>query len=139
MEEVLDIYKRPYNPKYPVICMDESSKQLIKEVREPIPMKPGEVEKFDTEYERNGTVSIFMAFEPLEGVRFTKVTNRRTKIDWAHYIRDLIDNNYSEAKKVIFVMDNLNTHNKSSLYEAFEPSEAKRLADRFEIHYTPKH
>jgi transposase len=139
MEEVLDIYKRPYDSKYPVVCMDESSKQLIKEVREALPMKPGEVEKFDTEYERNGTVSIFMAFEPLQGQRFTKVTKQRTRIDWAYYIRDLVDSNYKDAEKVVFVMDNLNTHHKSSLYEAFEPAEAKRVADRFEIHYTPKH
>lgn len=139
MEEVLDIYKQPYDPKRPVICMDESSKQLIKEVRDPLPMKPGQVTKYDTEYERNGTVSIFMGFEPLQGLRFTKITERRTQIDWAIYIKDLVDNHYNEAEKIIFVMDNLNTHHKSSLYEAFEPIEAKRIADRFEIHYTPKH
>ena len=119
--------------------MDESSKQLIKEIRQPLPMKPGNVKKFDTEYERNGTASIFMAFEPLQGLRFTKITDQRTRTDWAIYIRDLIDNNYSDAEKIILVMDNLNTHHKSSLYETFEPSEAKRIADRFEIHYTPKH
>jgi len=119
--------------------MDESSKQLIKEVRQPLPMKPGEVEKFDTEYDRNGTASIFMAFEPLQGKRFTKVTEQRTRTDWANYIRDIVDNNYKEAEKIIFIMDNLNTHHKSSLYETFEPAEAKRVADRFEIHYTPKH
>jgi transposase len=139
MEETLDIYKRPYNPKYPVVCMDESSKQLIKEVREPLPPEPGHVIKYDTEYERNGTVSIFMAFEPLQGLRYTKITERRTQVDWAIYIKDLVDNQYGEAEKIIFVMDNLNTHHKSSLYEAFEPIEAKRIADRFEIHYTPKH
>jgi transposase len=139
MEEVLDIYKKPYDSKYPVVCMDESSKQLIKEVRQPLPMKPGEVEKFDTEYDRNGTASIFMAFEPLQGQRFTKVTEQRTRTDWANYIREIVDSNYKEAEKIIFVMDNLNTHHKSSLYETFEPAEAKRVADRFEIHYTPKH
>jgi hypothetical protein len=139
MEETLDIYKRPYDPKYPVVCMDESSKQLIKEVRDTLPPQPGHVLKYDTEYERNGTVSIFMAFEPLQGLRYTKITERRTQVDWAEYIKDLVDNQYSEAEKIIFVMDNLNTHHKSSLYEAFEPSEAKRIADRFEIHYTPKH
>jgi transposase len=139
MEETLDIYKRPYNPKYPVVCMDESSKQLIKEVREPLPAQPGHVMKYDTEYERNGTVSIFMAFEPLQGLRYTKITERRTQVDWAIYIKDLVDNQYGKAEKIIFVMDNLNTHHKSSLYEAFEPKEAKRIADRFEIHYTPKH
>lgn len=139
MEEVLDIYKQPYNPKRPVVCFDESSKQLTKEVRESLPMQPGQVLKYDTEYERNGTASIFMAFEPLQGVRFTKITERRTQIDWAIYVKDLVDNHYIEAEKIIFVMDNLNTHHKSSLYEAFEPAEAKRIADRFEIHYTPKH
>jgi hypothetical protein len=139
MEEVLDIYKRSYDPKYPVVCVDESSKQLTKEVREPLSAKSGQVAKYDTEYERNGTASIFMAFEPLQGLRFTKITEQRTQIDWAIYIKDLVDNHYSEAEKIIFVMDNLNTHHKSSLYEAFEPSEAKRIADRFEIRYTPKH
>lgn len=140
MEEVLDIYKQAYDPKHPVICMDESSKQLIKETRQSLPMKPGDVEKFDTEYERNGTASIFMAFEPLQGLRFTKITKQRTRTDWAYYIREIVDNEqYKDAEKIIFVMDNLNTHHKSSLYETFEPSEAKRIADRFDIHYTPKH
>ncbi len=139
MEEVLDIYKQSYDPKYPVVCVDESSKQLTKEVRKPLSAKPGQVAKYDTEYERSGTASIFMAFEPLQGLRFTKITEQRTQIDWAIYIKDLVDNHYSEAEKIIFVMDNLNTHHKSSLYEAFEPSEAKRIADRFEIRYTPKH
>ncbi len=140
MEEVLDIYKQAYDPKHPVICMDESSKQLIKEIRQPLPMKPGDVEKFDTEYERNGTASIFMAFEPLQGLRFTKITEQRTRTDWAYYMREIVDNEqYQDAEKIIFVMDNLNTHHKSSLYETFEPSEAKRIADRFDIHYTPKH
>lgn len=140
MEEVLDIYKQPYDAKHPVICMDESSKQLIKEVRQALPMKPGDVEKFDAEYERNGTASIFMAFEPLQGLRFTKITEQRTRTDWAYYIREIVDNDcYRDAEKIIFVMDNLNTHHKSSLYETFEPAEAKRVADRFEIHYTPKH
>lgn len=140
MEEILDIYKKRYTDKQPVICVDESSKQLIKETRQPLPMKPGEAEKFDMEYERNGTASIFMAFEPLQGVRFTKVTKRRTRTDWAYYIKEIVDNErYKDAEKIIFVMDNLNTHHKSSLYETFEPIEAKRIADRFEIHYTPKH
>lgn len=139
MEEVLDIYKRPYDSKFPVICVDESSKQLTKEVREPLPAQPGHVLKYDTEYERNGTASIFMGFEPLQGLRFTKITEQRTQVDWAIYIKDLVDNQYSEAEKILFVMDNLNTHHKSSLYDAFEPLEAKRIADRFEIHYTPKH
>jgi hypothetical protein len=170
MEEVLDIYKQPYDVKRPVICMDESSKQLIKEVRESLPMmakraedtasmsiehvgeqpviserakinssKSGQVEKYDTEYERNGTASIFMAFEPLQGLRFTSVREQRTRKDWAEFIKCLVDNQYPDADKIILVMDNLNTHHKCSLYEAFEPSEAKRIANRLEIHYTPKH
>lgn len=139
MEEVLDIYKRAYDSKYPVVCVDESSKQLTKEVRDPLPAKPGQVLKYDTEYERNGTASIFMAFEPLQGLRYTKITEQRTQVDWAIYIKELVDNHYSQAKKIIFIMDNLNTHHKSSLYEAFEPAEAKRIADKFEIRYTPKH
>jgi len=139
MEEVLDIYKKPYDAKYPVVCMDESSKQLTKEVREPLLMLAGEVLKYDTEYERNGTASIFMAFEPLEGLRFTEVTEQRTRIDWAEFIKTLVDVHYVNAEKIILVMDNLNTHHKCSLYKAFEPSEAKRIADKLEIHYTPKH
>lgn len=152
MEEVLDIYKQPYDASRPVVCMDESSKQLTKEVRQALPMTPkvvaenikeqsksGQVERYDTEYERNGTASIFMAFEPLEGVRFTAVKEQRTKKDWAEFIKELVDDHYAEAEKIILVVDNLNTHHKSSLYEAFEPSEAKRIADKLEIHYTPKH
>jgi transposase len=139
MEEVLDVYVRPYDPKFPVVCVDESSKQLTKEVRKPLPMQPVQVLKYDTEYERNGTASIFMAFEPLQGVRYAKITEQRTQIDWAIFIKDLVDNHYKDAEKIVFVMDNLNTHHKSSLYEAYEPAEAKRIADRFEIHFTPKH
>ncbi len=139
MEEILDIYKLPKSSKFPVICLDESSKQLIKEVRTPLPMIPGHVAKYDAEYERNGTASIFIAFEPLQGLRYTKITEQRTQRDWALFIKELVDEHYKDAEKIIFVMDNLNIHHKSSLYVAFEPSEAKRLADRFEIHYTPKH
>lgn len=139
MEDILDVYKRPYNEDYPLVCMDESSKQQVKDKRKSIPMKPGSPAKYDTEYERNGTSNIFMAFEPLAGKRITKVTDRRTKIDWAHYIKELVDNEYANTKKVVLVMDNLNTHKGASLYEAFEPSEAKRILDRLEIHYTPKH
>ena len=139
MEETLDIYKRPYDSKKPVVCMDESSKQLTKEVRKSLPMMPGHAERYDTEYERNGTASIFMAFEPLQGLRFTSVTEQRTRVDWAIFIKNLVDVHYPDAKKIILVMDNLNTHHKCSLYEAFEPLEAKRIADRLEIHYTPKH
>jgi len=139
MEEVLDIYKRPYNPRFPVVCVDESSKQLIKEVRPLLAMIPGHVAKYDAEYERNGTASIFIGFEPLQGLRYTKITEQRTQRDWAFFIKDLVDIHYHDAEKIIFVMDNLNVHHKASLYVAFEPVDAKRIADRFEIHYTPKH
>jgi hypothetical protein len=139
MEETLDIYKKPYDPQYPQVCMDEMSTQLIGEVRAPLPMKPGKSQKYDTEYKRNGTANIFMAFEPWAGQRHTKVTKRRTKVDWAHFIKELVDIHYPHVEKIRLGMDNLNTHNKSSLYEAFDPIEAKRIADKFDIHYTPKH
>lgn len=119
--------------------MDEASKQLTAEVRQKICAKPGQVECYDSEYKRNGTANIFMAFEPLAGMRFTKVTERRTSVDWAEFAKELVDDYYPEAEKVILVMDNLNTHKKASLYEAFEAEEAKRIADKLEIHYTPKH
>ena len=139
MEDVLDIYQRPYDPDFPQVCMDESSKQLIGEVRTPIPVQPKTSAKYDTEYIRNGTANIFMAYEPLKGKRITKVTDRRTKRDWAEFIKGLVDVHYKNATSIILVMDNLNTHNKSSLYEAFPPAEAKRIADKLEIHFTPKH
>ena len=139
MEEVLDVYKRPYDSKRPQVCMDEINKQLIGEVREKIPPKAGQVERYDSEYKRNGTANIFMAFEPLKGVRLTKTTDRRTSIDWAEFIKELVDEHYSEAEKIVLVMDNLNTHKKASLYEAFEAEEAMRIANKLEIHYTPKH
>jgi hypothetical protein len=139
MEETLDIYKNPYDPQYPQVCMDEMSTQLIGEVRQPLPMKPGNTLKYDTEYKRNGTTNIFMAFEPLMGQRYTKVTDQRTKVDWAHFIQEFVDQHYPHAEKIRLVVDNLNTHTKASLYEAFAPSEAKRIADKLEIHYTPKH
>jgi len=139
MSGVIDIYKMPYDPQHPVVCMDEKSTQLIGEVRDPLPTAPGQPAKYDTEYMRNGTVNIFITFEPLAGQRFTKVTDQRTKIDWAHYIKELVDERYPHAESLCVVMDNLNTHNKSSLYEAFEPMEAKRIADKLDIHYTPKH
>ncbi len=138
MEDVLDVYKIPYNEEKPVICMDESSKQLIGEKRNPIPMKPGRQKRVDYEYERNGTCSIFMAFEPLTGKCFTKVTKRRTKVDWAQFIKELVAR-YSKAKKIILVMDNLNTHKGGSLYQAFQPEEAQRIFSKLEIHYTPVH
>ena len=140
MEEVLDVYVKPYDPQRPVVCMDESNKQLIKDVTESLPMRPGSAQKYDTEYERNGTANIFIAFEPLQGIRFTQVTEQRTKQDWANFIRDLVDKDcYKSVDKIVLVMDNLNTHHKSSLYATFEPSEAKRIADRLEVHYTPVH
>ena len=139
MEDVLDVYKRPYDEKYPVVCVDESNKQLIKETREPIAAEPGQPERYDTEYERNGVSNIFLACEPLRGKRQIKITDHRKKTDFAEFIKELVDVHYSNAKKIVLVMDNLNTHNGSSLYEKFEPAEAKRILDKLEIHYTPKH
>ena len=139
MEQVLDIYKRPYNADFPVICMDESPKQLIKETRVPIAMKPGSNARIDFEYERCGIANIFIASEPLKGKRFVEVTKQRTKLDWAMFIKRIADEWYKKEKKIILIMDNLATHKASSLYEAFEPAEAKRIWDRFEFIYTPKH
>jgi DDE superfamily endonuclease len=139
MEDIIEIYHRPYNSAYPVVCMDESPKQLIGEVHPPIPVKPGSVEKKDAEYVRNGTVEIFMEVEPLAGKRHVAVTEHRTKKDWAAQIKEMLDIRYPDATKVVLVMDNLNTHSTASLYEAFPPVEARRLAERLEIHYTPKH
>ena len=139
MEDVLDVYKRPYDPKRPNVCLDETSKQLIGETRTPVPASPGQPARYDYEYKRNGVANLFMMFEPLAGKRHVKVTQRRTKIDWAYCVREMVDQIYPDAEQIILVMDNLNTHNKSSLYEAFEPAEAKRIADKLEIHYTPKH
>ena len=139
MEDVLDVYSRPYNPQYPVVCMDESSKQLIGEVIEPIPAAPGHPLLKDDEYVRNGVAEIFLEIEPLAGRRHVEVTERRTMIDWANNIRNMLDIRYPDAEKVVLVMDNLNTHGIASLYEAFPAKEAQRLAKRLEIHYTPKH
>jgi hypothetical protein len=139
MEDVLSVYRRPYDPKRPVVCMDESSKQLVQEIRQSLPAKPGSEEKYDCEYKRNGTSNIFVFTEPLRGKRYFDVTDRRTKIDWAWQIKKLLDVHYPDAEKVVLVMDNLNTHSGASLYSAFEPEEALRLLDRLEIHYTPKH
>jgi hypothetical protein len=139
MEDVLDMYKKPYNKAYPLVCVDEKSKQCVKEKRIPIPASPGKIERYDTEYERNGTCNIFMAVEPLQGKRYTKITDHRKKEDWAYFIKDLVDNKYPEAEKIILIQDNLNTHRGGSLYEAFQPEEAKRILDKLEIHYTPKH
>ena len=139
MEDVLDVYKRPYNEKMPVICMDETSKQLTKETRAPVQAAPGRTLRYDTEYERNGTCNIFVGFEPLMGKRRLKITDQRKKVDWAHFVKELVDEDYPDAEKIVLVMDNLNTHSGASLYETFEPQEAKRILDKLEIHYTPKH
>lgn len=139
MEEVLDVYTRPYDERYPQVCMDEMSKQLIKETRVPLPMHPGQPACYDAEYERQGTCNLFIANEPLAGKRFLQVTERRTKQDWARFIRDLVDVHYPTAERLVLVMDNLNTHTPASLYEVFSPTEARRLARKLEIHYTPKH
>lgn len=139
MEDVLDVYIQSYDEKTPLICMDETSKQQIEEGRIPIPMKPGQKKCYDFEYKRNGVSNLFMFFSPVNNWRHIRVTDRRTKIDWAKAMRDIANNHFPEAKKIIVVMDNLNTHNPSSFYEAFEPEEAKRILDRFKFHYTPKH
>ena len=139
MEDILDIYKRPYKADNPLICMDETSKQLIKETRLSISASPGQPARYDYEYERNGVCNLFMFYEPFGGKRYVSVTDRRTKRDWAIQIKELLDVHYPTAEKVILVMDNLNTHKGSSLYETFPPAEARRLLNRLEIHYTPKH
>jgi hypothetical protein len=139
MEDVLDVYTRPYDPRFPVICMDEASKQLVGEVRDPLPIRPGDPLRIDSEYVRLGTCNLFMFCEPLRGWRQVRVTERRTKVDWAHALRDFLNKFYSEAEKIVLVMDNLNTHSPGSFYEAFAPEEARWLTERLEIHYTPKH
>jgi len=139
MEDVLDVYSRPYDPRFPVVCMDEASKQLIGETRKPWPMRPGQPERIDSEYERLGTCNLFMFCEPLRGWRHVRVTERRTMVDWAYALRDVLTEYYSAAERIILVMDNLNTHSPSSFYEAFAPAEARALTTRLEIHHTPKH
>lgn len=139
MEDVLEVYKRPRDKKRPQVCIDESSKQQVKEVKVPLPMKKGSVEKYDYEYERNGVSNLFMMFAPLEGWRHVKVTDRRTKIDWAHCMKDLVDIHFPDAEKIVVVQDNLNTHKPGSLYEAFAAKEARRIIEKIEFHYTPKH
>ena len=135
----MEVYHMPYDPCYPVVCMDESCKQLVGEVHEPISCKPGQPKRIDDEYVRKGVVEIFMEVEPLAGKRHVAVTEHRTRKDWAHQIKQMLDDRYPDAIRVRLVMDNLNTHNIASLYEAFEPHEARRLANRLDIHYTPKH
>ena len=139
MEDVLEVYARPYDPKYPVVCMDESSMQLIGEVTLPIPAAPGHPVLMDDEYVRRGVANIFIEVEPLGGMRKVKITDRRTRIDWAHFIKEMLEERYKDAEKVVLVMDNLNTHNIASLYTAFHPEKARSLVNRLEIHYTPKH
>jgi hypothetical protein len=139
MEDVLDVYTRPYDPRRPLVCMDEVSKQLLRNTRAPLLSTPGRIARHDFEYERGGVVNIFLFCEPLQARRWTDVTLQRTKVDWAHQIKDLIDVRYPQAERIVLVMDNLNTHTPAALYDAFPPHEAKRLADRLEIHHTPKH
>lgn len=139
MEDVLEVYKRPYDPERPVVCLDETSKQLIGETRTPVPAAPGRVAHYDSEYVRKGVANLFMMFEPLAGQRDVVVTQRRTKTDYAERLRVLSDETYPDAKIIVLVQDNLNTHSPASLYEAFAPTEAERLTQRFEWHYTPKH
>src|SRR5271156_639717 len=139
MEDVLDTYQKPRDPDRPLVCLDESSKQLIVETRAPIPARPGRAVRHDYEYERNGVANLFMMFAPLEGWRHVKVTDRHTAVDYAHILKDLSDTHFAKAKKIVLVQDNLNTHKPASLYEAFPAAEARRLVERFEWHYTPKH
>lgn len=139
MEDVLEVYHRPHDRKRPLVCFDEGTKQLTKETRLTLPTRPGDVAKYDYEYERNGTANLFMFFAPLEAWRHVKVTDRRTMIDFAECMRDLVDVHFPEAEKIILMMDNLNTHKLASLYHAFEPAEARRIIEKLEIHYTPKH
>ena len=137
MEDVLEVYRRPQDPLRPVVCMDESTKQLLEEVRQPIGVQTGAAERYDYEYRRNGVSTLFLAFEPLAGWRQVRITERRTRQDWAWFIKDLLDTRYAEAERVVLVMDNLNTHSGASLYETLAPQEALRLLKRLEIHYTP--
>lgn len=139
MEDVLEVYKRPQSETHPLVCMDESSKQQIKETRTPLPLEPGQPQKYDSEYERNGVSNLFLFLAPLLGWRHVKVTDHRTRVDWAHAIKELVDVHFPQAERICVVMDNLNTHHPSSLYAAFSPQEARRIMDRLELHYTPKH
>ena len=139
MEDVLDVYHRPYDPLRPQVCLDEASKQLISETRPSIPPQPGRVRRVDAEYRRHGTASVFMMTVPLEGKRHVRVREHRKREDFAEVVRELCDELYPEAEKIVLVLDNLNTHNTASLYQAFEPAEARRLAEKLEIHLTPKH
>ena len=139
MEDVLELYHEPYDPLRPVVCFDEGTKQLIGETRTPLPMRPGEPMRYDYEYERHGTCNLFMFFEPLRGWRHIEVTDRRTMIEYAHCMRNLVDVFFPDAEVVRVVQDNLSTHKPAALYEAFEPAEARRILERLEFHFTPKH
>jgi hypothetical protein len=139
MEEVIEVYQRPYDPDFPVICLDETSKQLVQETVLPIPPQPGQPERFDYEYERNGTANLFLLSEPMTGWRHVEVTQRRTAIDYAYLLKDLVDLDCSDAVKITIVQDNLNTHSPASLYKAFEAEEARRILEKLEFCYTPKH
>lgn len=139
MEDVLDVYKRPVDPKHPLVCFDESPEQLVSETRQSLPMKPGQSEKYDYEYRREGVANLFMFCAPLQNWRFVKVTERRTKADWAACMRDLVDIHFPQAEKIVIVQDQLNTHSPACLYEVFPPQEAKRILDRLDFHSTPKH
>lgn len=139
MEDVLEIYKLPYDAQRPVICMDEMPKQLLADIREPIDCQPGIPTRQDYEYKRNGVADLFMLFEPLTGKRFVEVTEKRRRIEWATVMKHVADDLYPQAEKIVVVLDNLNTHTPSAFYETFEPQEARRLVERFEFHFTPKH
>ena len=139
MEDVLEVYQRPHDPDRPVVCLDETTKQLIKETRVPVPAKAGRPARHDYEYERNGTANLFMLFAPLEGWRHVEVTDRHTALDYAQVLKTLSDRHFPGASKIVLVQDNLSTHKPASLYEAFPAAEARRLVERFEWHYTPKH
>ena len=139
MEDVLSVYQRPYDPKYPVVCMDESSKQMLADLQAGLPMEAGQIQRYDYEYVRQGVANLFMFFAPFENTRRIKVTDRRCRKDWAEAMRELSDEDFPDAEKIVVVMDNLNTHSPISFYKTFPPEEARRLVERFEFHYTPKH
>ena len=139
MEDVLGVYQRRYEDNEGLVCLDETSKQLVKETRQPLPPQPGAAVAYDYEYDRNGVSNLFMLFAPLEGWRRVEVTDRRTKADWARVVQQLVDLDYPDKDRIFLVMDNLNTHHPASLYEAFPPEEARRIAERLDVHYTPKH
>ena len=139
MENVLDLYHRPEAPAYPLVCVDETSKQHLQETRQPLPIAEGLPSRYDSEYKRNGVSNLFMIFAPLQGFRHVEVTDQRTSLDFAHICRDLVDVHFRDAEKILLVCDNLNTHKPASLYKAFHPDEARRIAEKIEFHYTPKH